>query len=122
MTTHPAPGLPRAAPGASINPLVFDLLDWLAISPRPYAEVMDVWRTSCPRLTIWEDAVDLGFVVRAYDRLAGPATVSLTPSGRQARQARLAANLRPIDLPSQIKHAVAPSGESCLGDHGDRDL
>jgi hypothetical protein len=88
MTTHPASGLSGAAPDASINPLVFDLLDWLATSPRPYAEVMDVWRTSCPRLTIWEDAVDLGFVVRAYDPSAGPPTVSLTPSGRQARLQR----------------------------------
>ena len=88
MTTHPASGLSGAAPGASINPLVFDLLDWLAISPRPYAEVMDVWRTSCPRLTIWEDAVDLGFVVREYNPAAGPATVSLTRSGRRARLQR----------------------------------
>ena len=30
----------------------------------PYAEVLEVWRTSCPRLTIWEDAVDRGYVAR----------------------------------------------------------
>jgi hypothetical protein len=44
--------------------LVLDLVDWVAARPRPYAEVMEVWRTSCPRLTIWEDAVDHGFVAR----------------------------------------------------------
>src|SRR5471032_2593606 len=43
MKTNPASGLSGIAPDASINPLVFDLLEWLAISPRPYTEVMDVW-------------------------------------------------------------------------------
>jgi hypothetical protein len=27
---------------------------------------MDAWRTSCPRLTVWEDAIERGFVVRRY--------------------------------------------------------
>ena len=42
--------------------LVLDLLDWLSAGPRPYAEVMAAWRTSCPRLPVWEDAVDGGLV------------------------------------------------------------
>jgi len=45
-----------------IHPLTLDLLAWLAPRPRSYAEVMDAWRTSCPRLTIWEDALAAGFV------------------------------------------------------------
>jgi len=57
--------------------LVLDLLDWLAAGPKPYAEVMDAWRTSCPRLTVWEDAVDAGLVVRR-----GPDVVELTAKGR----------------------------------------
>lgn len=44
--------------------LVLDLVEWIAREPRPYAEVIETWRTSCPRLTIWEDAVDRGYVVR----------------------------------------------------------
>ena len=44
--------------------LVLDLVEWIAREPRAYAEVLEVWRTSCPRLTIWEDAVDRGYVVR----------------------------------------------------------
>ena len=48
----------------TIDPLVLDLLEWLAPAARPYADVMDAWRTSCPRLTIWEDAVDAGLVSR----------------------------------------------------------
>ena len=44
--------------------LVLDLVEWIAREPRRYAEVIEVWRTSCPRLTIWEDAVDRGYVAR----------------------------------------------------------
>ncbi len=61
--------------------LVLDLVEWIAARPRPYAEVMDAWRTSCPRLPIWEDAIDLGFVVRAY-RDGDGAMVDVTPAGR----------------------------------------
>jgi hypothetical protein len=88
MQTHPAQGLSGATPDASINPLVFDLLEWLARRPRPYSEVMDIWRTSCPRLTIWEDAVDFGYVVRRHDSRPGGPTVFLTSIGRQALEDR----------------------------------
>lgn len=47
-----------------LDPLVLDFVEWVAKEPRPYAEVLDAWRTSCPRLTVWEDACDRGFVVR----------------------------------------------------------
>lgn len=45
-----------------IEPLVLDLVEWIAREPRRYAEVMDAWRTSCPRLTVWEEALDRGLV------------------------------------------------------------
>jgi hypothetical protein len=44
--------------------LVIDLVAWLAERPRPYFEVMDAWRTSCPRLPVWEEANDRQFVTR----------------------------------------------------------
>ena len=47
-----------------LDPLILDLVEWVAKEPRAYAEVMDTWRTSCPRLTVWEDAVDRGFLAR----------------------------------------------------------
>jgi hypothetical protein len=47
-----------------LDPLVLDFLEWVARQPRAYVEVIDTWRTSCPRLTIWEDAIDRGFVER----------------------------------------------------------
>lgn len=48
------------------DPLLRDLVDWIAREPRPYIDVMDAWRTSCPRLTIWEDAIEHGLVTRTF--------------------------------------------------------
>ena len=62
--------------------LVLDLVEWVAREPRPYQEVIAVWRTSCPRLTIWEDAVDSGYVARAGAN-GSPAMVVVTDDGRK---------------------------------------
>jgi D-3-phosphoglycerate dehydrogenase len=43
--------------------LVYDLLEWVGDDGRGYEEVMDAWRTSCPRLPVWEEACRLGYVV-----------------------------------------------------------
>lgn len=50
-------------------PLLRDLVAFVAPAPLPLAQVMDAWRTSCPRLTVWEDAIDQGLVevVRSED-------------------------------------------------------
>jgi hypothetical protein len=63
-----------------IDPLVLDLVEWVAKAPRPYAEVIDAWRTSCPRLTVWEDAVDRKLVMRTT-REGDGAKVAITVSG-----------------------------------------
>lgn len=60
--------------------LVLDLVEWVAARPRDYTEVMEAWRTSCPRLTIWEDALDAGYLAR--ESLNGASIVSVTPLGR----------------------------------------
>ena len=64
-------------------PLILDLVEWVAEKPRPYTEVMDAWRTSCPRLTVWEEAIDRGLVVRRYVAGTG-AFVEASQSGRAA--------------------------------------
>ena len=64
------------------DPLVLDLVEWVAREPRPYSEVIETWRTSCPRLTIWEDAVDQGYVTRETIAGAG-ARVTVTAGGEQ---------------------------------------
>ena len=38
------------------------MLEWIAERPRAYSEVIEVWRTSCPRLSIWEDACIDGLI------------------------------------------------------------
>ena len=45
-----------------IDALILDLLEWLAKGERSYEQVMEAWRTSCPRLTVWEDANDCGLI------------------------------------------------------------
>jgi hypothetical protein len=60
----------------SVDSLVLDLLAWMGPTPRPYAEVLEAWRTSCPRLPVWEDAHDRGFITRHRGRL-----VSLSAAG-----------------------------------------
>jgi hypothetical protein len=62
--------------------LVLDLVEWIAREPRPYQEVIATWRTSCPRLTIWEDAVDSGYVARA-GATGSLAMVVVTDDGRE---------------------------------------
>jgi hypothetical protein len=69
----------RARPANTMTPLILDFLRWLDAAPRTYAEVMDGWRTSCPRLTVWEDAVDLGYVARRS--APGGAVVAVTAQG-----------------------------------------
>tara|TARA_R110002110_G_scaffold87243_11_gene227519 strand:+ start:145 stop:387 length:243 start_codon:yes stop_codon:yes gene_type:complete len=63
------------------EPLVLDLVEWIARTPRPLNDVMEGWRTSCPRLPVWEDAVDRGFVQR--ERRPGEGCiVSVSDAGR----------------------------------------
>jgi hypothetical protein len=63
--------------------LVLDLVASLTPGPRPYAEVIEAWRTSCPRLTVWEDAAEGGLIALGADA-AGELMVSATPAGRAA--------------------------------------
>ena len=46
-----------------VEALIVDLLQWLSERDRTHEEVMNAWRTSCPKLPVWEDANDLGLVV-----------------------------------------------------------
>ena len=65
-----------------LEALILDLLEWIGPQPRAYSEVVDAWRTSCPRLPVWEEANDRGFVKR-HRRTGGAPFVALTPFGRE---------------------------------------
>ena len=83
--------MPTAADD-KLDSLVLDLLEWIAKKPRSYRETMEAWRTSCPRLAVWEEALDRGFVVR--ERVADGVRVTVTDKGlaflRAARPRRCA--------------------------------
>lgn len=61
--------------------LALDLLEWIGPGGRPYPEVMEAWRTSCPRLTVWEDATELGWVECRREPGRG-SVVHVTPAGQ----------------------------------------
>jgi hypothetical protein len=64
---------------AVVEALIADLLEWVLIEERTYEEVMDAWRTSCPRLPVWEDASDRGLLTTAL--VKGRRIVRPTVSG-----------------------------------------
>jgi len=64
----------------TVDNLILDLLEWIGPGERPYAETMEAWRTSCPRLPVWEDATDLGFIERRHSP-GSPAVVCVSASG-----------------------------------------
>jgi D-3-phosphoglycerate dehydrogenase / 2-oxoglutarate reductase len=76
-----------------VEALILDLLEWLDSAPRPYNEVMEAWRTSCPRLPVWEEVNRRGFVARQGSQGTSK-LIALSPTG--------SAHLR------KHRHAVSP--------------
>lgn len=62
-----------------VESLILDLLEWVASGGKTYDEVMEAWRTSCPKLPVWEEANDLGFV--AKEPIHGSCIVRITLLG-----------------------------------------
>ena len=75
---------------AVVEMLIVDFLDWVALKERTYEQVMDAWRTSCPRLQVWEEANDRGLV--RIENLDGQLMVRVTPAGSAALDARRGAS------------------------------
>lgn len=83
----------------ALDPLILDLVEWVSRQPRTYAEVMEAWRTSCPRLTVWEDAVERGYLVRSAGGTGQGAVIAVTEHGyafllARGRGAGMAPSLR----------------------------
>ncbi|CAB3831259.1 hypothetical protein ACUDCK_16270 [Achromobacter sp. CF-sbj1-Ac2-l] len=88
---------------------LMQFLIWVAERPRTYADIMEAWRTSCPRLSAWEDATSNGLVdlARRSAGDAGTAVATLTPKGRAwlaARQAAMIATPRQGAGVSPLSH------------------
>jgi hypothetical protein len=60
-----------------------ELLTWISDRERTYADVVEAWKSNCPRLAIWDDAVTAGLVTARRDRIA------LTELGRATLADRL---------------------------------
>jgi hypothetical protein len=90
-----------------IEPLILDLLEWIGPRSRPYAEVLEAWRTSCPRLPVWEEANRLGLVEHRHEIGCAP-VVTVTSLGQahlEARRARTVATSRLPPARRQVSHA-----------------
>ena len=61
--------------------IMLQFLAWVADRPRNYRDTMEAWHSTCPRLSVWEDAIIDGLV-----RLENNAdrAVTLTRRGRAA--------------------------------------
>jgi hypothetical protein len=73
--------------------LTMQFLSWLAAKPRRYGEVKDAWRSTCPRLTIWEDALEGGLIrfQNGGERLSDTSSVTLTERGRAMLESKVPA-------------------------------
>ena len=61
--------------------LMIEFLDWVAYQPRTYEQAMEAWRSSCPRLTVWEDALSAGLIQVDGGPRRCDYTVTLTQQG-----------------------------------------
>ena len=77
-----------------VEPLILDLLEWIGPDSRPYPEVLEAWRTSCPRLPVWEEANERGFIKHIHAP-GQAALVAVSPLGLAELKARRAQSMRP---------------------------
>jgi D-3-phosphoglycerate dehydrogenase len=70
----------------TVDALILDLLEWIGPGSRPYAEVIEAWRTSCPRLPVWEEANERGFLEHRHEPGRG-AYLSVSALGRERLRA-----------------------------------
>ncbi len=62
--------------------LMLQFLTWVSARRRTYEDAMAAWQSTCPRHTIWEDAIIGGLVRIESANGSGQSRVTLTPSGR----------------------------------------
>jgi hypothetical protein len=65
----------------NLEPLLLDLVEWVAETPRPYSDVLAARQTSCTRLTVFGDVIDLGLLDRYHDT-TGKTPIGASDAGR----------------------------------------
>jgi hypothetical protein len=88
-----------------VSLLMIQFLDWVSSRRRTYAEAMDAWRTSCPRLSVWEDALVDGLIQVEGGGPSQQSEVTLTPRGRAI-------------LEGNRNHRSVPAGAAVGGETG----
>jgi hypothetical protein len=73
--------------------LTLQFLAWVAEAPRTYGQAMEAWRSTCPRLSIWEDAILDGLVAFESGVTRNQSRVTLTRKGRDMLRIDLAASV-----------------------------
>jgi hypothetical protein len=61
--------------------LMLEFLSWISSRPRTYTEAMNAWQSSCPRHTIWEDAMIEGYIQIHRNETIKDPEITLTPIG-----------------------------------------
>lgn len=79
-----------------VDSLILDLLEWISTRDRSYEEVMDAWRTSCPRLPVWEEANERGLIKN--EELNGRFVVKISSSGRALLEVRKASQRESLSV------------------------
>ena len=64
------------------NLSILEFLKWVSIRQRTYGEAMESWRSTCPRLSTWEDALADGLIQVENGSTMDQATVTLTDRGQ----------------------------------------
>ena len=80
-----------------VENLILDLLEWLGKQDRTYEDTMEAWRTSCPKLPVWEDATERGESHR------GQSTIN-RHNAQYQRSKRVIAWLSTVELESTVPH------------------
>lgn len=76
------PCMSRPVAAENVSLLTLEFLEWISSRPRTYADVMEAWRTTCPRHPVWEDALLNGLVQIQNEGVMDQSLVRLTPAGR----------------------------------------
>jgi hypothetical protein len=92
----------------TVDYLILDLLEWLGTSPRPYSEVLDAWRTSCPRLPVWEEANDRGYIERHHALGIGQ-SVSVSEVGAEHLRTH---RLQTVLMPNEVRSGLTGIGRN----------
>jgi hypothetical protein len=70
--------------------LTLEFLRWIASRRRTYAEAMEAWRSTCPRHTVWEDALIDGLIQIERGGVLRQSVVILTAQGKAALEGNAA--------------------------------